>query len=426
VVHCAVGADAGEMARAMGHVLAAARASGAHVVQMSSVAVYGDVSGVVDEAAPCAKPAGAYGRTKLAAEGLCRVAATQGLPVTILRPSLIWGEGSAQWTLPYVARMHSGGWHALGAQGEGRANLIHVEDLAGFVAHILRAPRPRDLAVYNVNGADLPSWNGYLAALRDGLGLPPFLPERRWLGLAVLGRQMFRMADKIATRSLWRDGVPRFWWGWRRKAFNTPSRDEAQRFGAQVAYDITRMRQAGFAPQVDLASGIARLAAAKAPQRTECSTRPSTQEKSMKQAVEVAAALAIALFAARGDDVRAQAAAKAGQCIERANEDEMSSRIEDRGVSAWVSVRKPAQASVTASMEGVGSKLGLLRLSLMRDGQRLAPMQEETGSGRLEVRLRASIMLEPGHQYRIYAKPEGRDKAVKAVRLKISVDGGCG
>jgi len=140
----------------------------------------------------------------------------------------------------------------------------------------------------------------------------------------------------------------------------------------------------------------------------------------------VAAALAIALFAARGDDVRAQAAAKAGQCIERANEDEMSSRIEDRGVSAWVSVRKPAQASVTASMEGVGSKLGLLRLSLMRDGQRLAPMQEETGSGRLEVRLRASIMLEPGHQYRIYAKPEGRDKAVKAVRLKISVDGGCG
>lgn len=264
VVHCAIGPpdDTGSIITAMRNVLAAAQASGGgvHVIQMSSVAVYGDVSGIIDEAASTAAPQGAYGKAKLAAETLCREAVEIGVPVTVLRPTLIWGKGSQQWTTSYVERMRSGSWHALGRRGEGTANLLHVEDLAGFVAHLLRQPAPRAEAIYNVNGVEARSWNSYFSALWEALGLSSPLPPRRLPRLALVFRQAIRAADKVLIDRLWPSIVPAPWKVLRRRAAAVPSGDEARRFATRLYYDIARMHRAGYEPRMDLARGVAEVA----------------------------------------------------------------------------------------------------------------------------------------------------------------------
>ena len=432
VVHCAVGppGDARVTVDGTHHVLNAAKARGIHVVHLSSVAVYGKAAGVVDEAAPTDAPQGDYGAAKRTAERLCAQAACGGLPVTILRPTLIWGRGSTQWTDLYVDRMRSGGWHALGARGDGVANLVHVDDLAGFVAHLLARPVPRDLAVYNVNGPDAPSWNHYFAALQGGLGLPGLRPERGGYRLAIIGRRIFRAADAVMVRLVGRS--PRFWQALRRFAQNIPSRDESQRFSGRVRYDTARMRATGFVPRVDLAGGVARLVAGNGGGQpaTPAPENSKEQGNAMNKALELAMVAGIILASVQGGHADAQetnvtnGGAPSGQCILRSNIEPGNLRDDDRVVRAWVSVQQLTKASVTATANAIGDRFGSLRLAVLRDGERIAPAEEKQGSGAMLVKVQADIMLKPGHQYRFYAKPESRNKTIKEVHLHIALGGG--
>lgn len=79
------------------NVLTAARLAGVgHAIHLSSVAVYGDVSGPIDEQTPTTAdlPAGdLYARSKREAEEVARgIEEKRGLPVTILRPAAVYGE----------------------------------------------------------------------------------------------------------------------------------------------------------------------------------------------------------------------------------------------------------------------------------------------------------------------------------------------
>lgn len=79
------------------NVLTAARLAGVkHVVYLSSVAVYGTVEGPVDESSPTDSdlpPEDLYARSKREAEEVARgIEAKRGLPVTVLRPSAVYGE----------------------------------------------------------------------------------------------------------------------------------------------------------------------------------------------------------------------------------------------------------------------------------------------------------------------------------------------
>ncbi len=79
------------------NVLTAARLAGVeHAVHMSSVAVYGDATGPVDERMPTdsdLSPGDLYARSKREAEAVVRgIEEKRGFPVTILRPSAVYGE----------------------------------------------------------------------------------------------------------------------------------------------------------------------------------------------------------------------------------------------------------------------------------------------------------------------------------------------
>ncbi len=259
VVNCAVGpaGDVEVIQQGTRNLLAAARAhAGLHVVQISSVAVQGKAEGLVDELT-VAEPLGSYGAAKLDAEQACAAAAADGLAITIVRPTLVWGPDSPQWTVPFAQRLRSGRWHALGAGGEGTANLVHVDDVAGCIAHLLGMPAPGALALYTVNGRNPPTWNTYLESLGQALGLPPALPPRRFPRAALAQRLALRLSEKILSRIL----PPLARQALAQSGANFPSRDEAWRFAARVRYDTTRLEATGFHPKTDFAEGIAQIAA---------------------------------------------------------------------------------------------------------------------------------------------------------------------
>lgn len=249
VVHTAVGdpRDTRVIVDGTRNTLAAAQAAGvARFIQLSSVAVYGTVTGIIDEEAPTERPHGAYGAAKVAAEAMCRDAAA--MAVAILRPTLIYGPRSAQWTTPYLDRLH-GGCPRLGAAGRGDANLVHVDDLAGFIVHLAIASAPI-AGTFNVNGADIPTWDGYLEALRTAIGAPGptgTLPGRPTLAARKLAKALGRAGVTLAP-------LDRF-------VTRTPSHDEIARFAAPVRYDIARMLATGYRPRISLAEGVAGIAA---------------------------------------------------------------------------------------------------------------------------------------------------------------------
>jgi nucleoside-diphosphate-sugar epimerase len=178
VVHCAVG-NPEVTIQGTRHVLEAARRGGIRrVVHISTVDVYGSLeTGLVDESWPL-RVAGEYGEMKLAAEEVCRTFMTEGFPVVVLRPTLVYGPFSETWTVPYARRLRSGTWLISEDDAQGTCNLIYVDDLVRAVVLALRRNEAPG-ECFNVSGPDQPTWNEYFRALNDALGLPPLRPAGR-------------------------------------------------------------------------------------------------------------------------------------------------------------------------------------------------------------------------------------------------------
>ena len=137
IVHCAYSkADLTTIVDGTRLVLERATANGVkRIIHMSSVATYGSADGIVAEDTPAVDPINPYGQSKRVSEDLCRAAASAGLKVAVVRPTLIYGPFSDLWTIPYIGRIMTGRWNKLGPAGEGKANLIYIADLVRFVDH---------------------------------------------------------------------------------------------------------------------------------------------------------------------------------------------------------------------------------------------------------------------------------------------------
>ncbi len=172
VVHCAVG-DTPVIVEGTRNVLnAAAQAGVARVVHLSTAEVYGlHARGRIDETSPCAPTGDAYADAKIQAEQLVWEYSSR-VPVTVFRPSIVYGPWSDVWTAALAQRLQSGRWARFEGCADGTCNLVYVDDL---VAAALTSIHDKTAAgqAFNVVGPDLVSWNDYFERLNGAMGRPP-------------------------------------------------------------------------------------------------------------------------------------------------------------------------------------------------------------------------------------------------------------
>ncbi|HET8542529.1 MAG TPA: NAD(P)-dependent oxidoreductase [Anaeromyxobacter sp.] len=140
---------------------ALARAGGARrLVHVSSVAVYGRPRNLPCREGELKRPRTAFERIRWRAEQASWAAFRRGAPLTVLRPTVLYGpglRGGPVRVLPLVALFNAGRRRVPIIRRGSVAHLCHVQDLARAVAHVLLHPDDRDVVgrAFNV-GDDAP------------------------------------------------------------------------------------------------------------------------------------------------------------------------------------------------------------------------------------------------------------------------------
>jgi nucleoside-diphosphate-sugar epimerase len=202
VVHCAVG-DTPVIVDGTRNVLDAAAQSGvARVIHISTAEVYGlHARGRIDETAPCAPTGNAYADAKIQAEQLAWAYSSRGLPVTVFRPSIVYGPWSEVWTAALAQRLHSGRWARYEGCADGTCNLVYVDDLVAAALTSIHDEKAAGEA-FNVGGPDLVSWNEYFERLNAAMGRPPLnvLSTSRARAESMVTGVFRRAADGVVSR----------------------------------------------------------------------------------------------------------------------------------------------------------------------------------------------------------------------------------
>lgn len=200
IVHCAVG-DRETTVEGTRVLLEGALEAGVErVVHISTIAVYGSPEGEIDETHSTDASDSEYAAMKLEAERVCQEMVARGLPVTILRPTLVHGPFSETWTIAYAQRLQASSWLVPESDAQGTCNLVYVDDLVGAVIAALDADVESGEA-FNINGPDRPTWNEYFHALNDGMGLEPLVPESKSRArVSAMAMQPVRMLAKFALK----------------------------------------------------------------------------------------------------------------------------------------------------------------------------------------------------------------------------------
>ena len=251
IVHCAVG-DRATTVEGTRTLLRAAQACGVRrVVHLSSIAVYGDASGIVGEATGLVAPEGEdYAHWKSAAEAACREAAATGFEIVILRPAIVYGPGSRLWiTLP-AQRVTSGVWGGLGEAGRGTCNPVHVGDVAEACRAAIHAPVQQGAEAFNISAADTLSWSAWYDRLAQALGRPALraLPPSIWRRRVLAGLP-FKALARV---------VPAAGRVFRRQILASPARSELALFALQATYPAAKAAsRLGWSPRIGLDDGLA-------------------------------------------------------------------------------------------------------------------------------------------------------------------------
>jgi nucleoside-diphosphate-sugar epimerase len=175
-----------------------------------------------------------YSTTKVLAERLVLKAhAQRNLPITILRPSVVFGPGSWSWGLEEAQLMYQGKGVLIN-HGKATCGAIFIDDLVS--ALWMAAESPNTIGnIYNIcDNTDVP-WATYFKAISDGIGLPPikrsipywlaylvaFISEWVWwllrkknrpvltlFVLALIGRDQKYPTQNANTDFGWRPRVP--------------------------------------------------------------------------------------------------------------------------------------------------------------------------------------------------------------------------
>lgn len=173
VVNCIAGDPRTILAVTQALCEAARRTPPKRIVHLSSMAVYGGATGLVDEASELQPPMNDYAKARIQAESLMLQYVADGGDAVIIRPSCMFGPESEPWVSRIARLLSSRRLGDLGPLGDGICNLIHVDDLAAVIILALSAP---DLSgqIFNAN-ADWPrpTWNEFLIRFANAIGATP-------------------------------------------------------------------------------------------------------------------------------------------------------------------------------------------------------------------------------------------------------------
>ena len=217
--------------------------SGVHLrsfVYISSIAAAGpsvSATPLTEDDAP--HPVGPYGRSKLLAEQAVLKASSR-LPVTVLRPSAIYGPRDTDF-LPLFRAVKRGLLPCLGRQ-ELHVDICYVEDLVQGILAAAACPAARG-EVFFLGGAPY-TWRNMGHEIARQLGTRPYelhLPRTLALSAATLADRWARLSGRpgILSRANMLERLQPFW-----------------------LFDSGKARRTfGYAPQVSLARGIAQTLA---------------------------------------------------------------------------------------------------------------------------------------------------------------------
>jgi len=114
-----------------------------HFIYVSTVGVMGWVRKLPATEEHACKPEGAYHETKLEAEKLAlRYHRKEGLPVTVIRPTITYGPRDDGMLYKLARLITKGRFHTIGS-GENRMHLLYVENLVPALLNALEEGRPR-------------------------------------------------------------------------------------------------------------------------------------------------------------------------------------------------------------------------------------------------------------------------------------------
>lgn len=203
VVNCVAGSARAITEGAVALVQAANRTGCRTIVHFSSMSVYGEQEGELDEGAARDSSIGWYARAKNDAEQVIEGFTAGGGSAVILRPGCVWGPGSELW-VGRIARLLE--WHRLGnlgAAGDGWSNLVHVDDVCSAVLAALRQPPAGGTTqAYNLSAPDSPRWNEYFVDLALQIGAVPVatVGRRQLLADARFAAPPLKLLERVVQR----------------------------------------------------------------------------------------------------------------------------------------------------------------------------------------------------------------------------------
>lgn len=163
-----------------------------HVVFISSLASVGSLAmGGLAPEAPVEDSLAAvnigYGQSKLAAERILIAANRQyGIPVSIVRVGQVGGPTQAAGGLwadqPWISAIARTS-KALGAIPTplGAVDWVPVDTIATMLQSFIQRPAEKDVQVYNIVADNAPSWDLFVDALRESLGIYRVIPFKEWV-----------------------------------------------------------------------------------------------------------------------------------------------------------------------------------------------------------------------------------------------------
>lgn len=220
-VHCVINCIAGgAMVRSTQVLCDAARAvPPRRIVHLSSMAVYGAAVGAIREDHAPVAPVSFYGQAKIECERIVQKYVDDGGDAVILRPTCVFGPGSAQWTTRLARLLYARRIGDLGADGDGYCNLAFIDDVVAAIVAAVDAP---DISgrTFNISSAYDLTWNEFFVAFGKALGATPIrrisprrlrietmllAPVRRVLAMAV--KSPFTEAVTPSLAALWRQDI---------------------------------------------------------------------------------------------------------------------------------------------------------------------------------------------------------------------------